>query len=225
MTDVEPDNPDRKVFEQHNHGPGAFVAGDNHGHIGPRIEMLDAKTKAYLGRLSKDAPGLATLLRKALREGVISPDVADQLMLAARSINEDVAHSLQDASRRINWDVAALMSHAAEDLGKASARLNPDEMSKVVSRFEDGLENLERLASSIGELRRLPREIERLQDSDRPFGRIEQIGTVLSGVAERIEATVIPPPPRLIVDTRAQLKWFAWGLAIGMVFMFYLWHR
>ncbi|MET9758052.1 hypothetical protein ABZ016_03195 [Streptomyces sp. NPDC006372] len=115
------------------------------------------------------------------------------------------------------------MSQAAEDLGKVSKRLDPNDFAQVITRFESGVETLERLTRSIGELQALPREIERLQNPDRPFGRIEQIGTVLSGVAERIEATVTPPPPRLIVDRKAQLRAFAWGLAVGMVFIFYLW--
>ncbi|MGW3012038.1 hypothetical protein ACWC9R_24865 [Streptomyces sp. NPDC001219] len=238
MTGAAPDGPDRKIVEQHNHGSGAFVGGDNNGQI--RIEMLDAKTKQYLGRMSKEAPGLAALLRKALREGMISPDVANSLAMAARSINEDVAHALWDASRSINWDVAELisragndinhgvvtrLSEAAEELRKVSQRLNPDDFSKVITRFEGGLETLERLTLKIDQLQSLPREIERLQKPDQPFGRIEQIGTVLSGVAERIEATVTPPPPRLIVDRKAQRSAFVWGLVIGMVFIFYLWHR
>jgi len=238
VTDTESDASDRKVVEQHNHGSGAFVGGDNHGEI--RVEMLDGKTKAYLRQMSKDAPGLARLLRKALREGTISPDVADALVMAARNINEDVAHALWDASRSINPDVAHLLSdassninegvalrvsQAAEDLAAVTKRLNPDDFSKVITRFEDGLVAMEHLTRNIAELQNLTREIDQLQNPDRPFGRIEQMGTVLSSVAERIEATVTPPPPRLIVDRKAQLRAFVWGLAIGMVFIFYLWHR
>ncbi|MER7662814.1 hypothetical protein [Streptomyces sp. NPDC096193] len=234
----EPSGSDAEVVEQHNHGSGAFVGRDNNGVI--RIEALDAKTKAYLGHISKDAPALGALLRKSLREGTISPDTASQLMMAARSINEDVArslweasrhinedvaHSLWEASRRINEDVAGQISRAADNLAKVSDHLQPDDFSKVVTRFEAGLVNLERLTKSVDELRALTGEIERLQGSDRPFGRIEHIGVALSGAAERIEATVTPPRPRLIVDKGAQAKAFFWGLGIGMAFIFYLWQR
>jgi hypothetical protein len=91
-------------------------------------------------------------------------------------------------------------------------------------KFEDP-EILERVTRNVTELQNMPREIDRLQNPDRPFGRIEQIGTVLSSAAERIEAAVTPPPPRLVVDKKAQLSAFLWGLAIGMVIIFYLWHR
>ncbi|MGP3635963.1 hypothetical protein ACTU45_21830 [Streptomyces sp. 24-1644] len=238
MTDEESGGPERKIVEQHNHGSGAFVGRDNHGEI--RVEMLDAQTKAYLREMSKEAPGLARLLRKAVRDGAISPDIADALAMAARSINEDVANALRDASRSINPDVAHLLSaagsninedvarrvaQAAEDLTVASRRLAPDDFAKVITRFEEGLATLERLTRTFNGLQDLPREIERLQNPDRPFGRLEQIGIVLSSAAERIEATVTPPPPRLIVDRKAQLSAFIWGLAIGAVFIFYLWHR
>lgn len=48
--------PQRHITEQHNHGDGAFVGGDNHGEI--HIEAVDAKTKALLRKVSKDSPAL-----------------------------------------------------------------------------------------------------------------------------------------------------------------------
>ncbi|MCX5410752.1 hypothetical protein [Streptomyces sp. NBC_00059] len=238
MTDEESGGPEREIIAQHNHGSGAFVGRDNHGEI--HVEMLDAQTKAYLREMSKEAPGLARLLRKAVRDGAISPDTADALALAARSINEDVANALRDASRSINPDVAHLLSdagrninedvarrvsQAAEDLTAASRQLAPEDFAKAITRFEEGLATLDRLTKTFNGIQDLPREIERLQNPDRPFGRLEQIGTVLSSAADRIEATVTPPPPRLIVDRKAQLSAFGWGLAIGAVFIFYFSHR
>ncbi|MEV0012284.1 hypothetical protein [Streptomyces sp. NPDC047973] len=238
MTDSESDAPDRKIVEQHNHGSGAFVGRDNHGEI--RVEMLDGQTKAYLREMSKAAPGLAELLRKAVRDGAISPDTANALAMAARNINEDVADALRYAARSINPDVAQLLSdasrnfnedvtwrvsQAAEDLTAAVRRLAPNDFTKAVTRFEESLATLERLTTAVNNLQELPREIEQLQNPARPFGRLEQIGTVLSSAAERIEATVTPPPPRLIVDRKAQLSAFAWGLAIGAMLILYLSNR
>ncbi|MFD0061742.1 hypothetical protein [Streptomyces sp. NPDC056690] len=237
MTDKEPNGSERKVVEQHNHGSGAFVGGDNKGVI--RIEQLDAKTKGYLARITKEAPALGRMIRKALQEGTISPDTADQLMFAARSINEDVAHSLLqassrlnedvahslwDSSRRLNEDVAHQMSQAAHDLDVASKRLHPDDLSKVITRFESGLQDLERLTRAVSELRTLAGDIERLQQPHQPFGRIEKIGDALNSAAERIEARVTPPPPRTIRvrDKKAQQNWFIAGLIIGAAIILFL---
>ena len=43
--------------EQHNHGAGTFIGGDNHGGI--HLEMVDAKTKALLAKMTKQSPTLA----------------------------------------------------------------------------------------------------------------------------------------------------------------------
>ncbi|WNI31272.1 hypothetical protein [Streptomyces sp. ITFR-6] len=54
---------------------------------------------------------------------------------------------------------------------------------------------------------------------------MEEIGTALNGVAERIEATVTPPPPQILPDHRARAIAFFWGLGIGAAFIFYLVNR
>lgn len=238
MTTLESEPPERQVVEQHNHGSGPFVAGDNNGHI--VVETLDAQTKTYLKQMSIQAPGLAKLLARALREGTISPDAAHALLTAAhhinedvaealwnasRSINEDVAHQLFEAGRNINPDVAMQMSQAADDLLTASQKLSPDDISRSVARFEDCLAALERLTGDIGWLQTFPTDIARLQAPDRPLGRIEHITTALGNTAERIEATVTPPPPRLIVDRTAQAKAFIAGLICGVLLVVYLAHR
>lgn len=239
--------PERHITEQHNHGDGAFVGGDNHGEI--RIEAVDAKTKAMLRKICKDSPDLVKLLEEALDDGVISPDTARLLALAARSINEDVAHTLSRAAQSINEDVAALLmrashsinedvagqvSHAADTFDKASKQLDLNELNRVVSRFEgtvsshghDDLSGLvTRLEGSLSSLDQLVRDVDRLQDRDKPLGRMEEIGTALNGVAQRIEATVTPPPPKILPDHRARAVAFFWGLGIGAAFIFYLVNR
>ncbi|GHI05800.1 hypothetical protein AQI88_09815 [Streptomyces cellostaticus] len=246
MTDIDPE-PQRHITEQHNHGDGAFVGGDNHGEI--RIEAVDAKTKAVLRKICEGSPALAQLLEEALDDGVISPDTARLLALAARSINEDVAHTLWQAAQRINEDVAGLLtrasysinedvagqvSHAAETFDKASKQLDLHEFNRIVSRFEEtvssrsheGLSSLVmRLEGSLSSLDQLVRDMDRLQDRDKPIGRIEEIGIALNGVAERIEATVTPPPPVILPDHRARAVAFFWGLGIGAAFIFYLVNR
>ncbi len=225
MTFAVPE-PERHIAEQHNHGDGAFVGGDNHGEI--RIEAVDAKTKALLRKISKDSPALAELLEEALEDGLISPDTASLLALAARSINEDVAHTLSRAAQSINEDVAALLmrashsinedvagqvSHAADTFDKASKQLDLNELNRVVSRFEgtvssrsrDGLSGLvARLEGSLSALDQLVWDMDRLQNRDKPLGRLEEIGIAFNAVAERIEATVTPPPPKTLPDHRAR---------------------
>lgn len=143
MTPLESKHPERQVVEQHNHGSGSFVAGDNNGHI--VVETLDRQTQTYLKQMSIQAPGLAKLLARALREGTISPDAAHALLTAAhhinadvaetlwsatRSIKEDVAHQLSEAGRNINHDVATRISQAAYDLLTVSQKLSPDDISR-----------------------------------------------------------------------------------------------
>ncbi|MEU8437315.1 hypothetical protein AB0F18_31345 [Streptomyces sp. NPDC029216] len=163
MTGTDPKSR-RHVIEQHNHGDGAFVGGDNHGEI--RIEAVDAMTKGLLRDISEKSPELARLLEEAMDDGLISADTAGLLAVVARSINEDVAEMLMSAARSINEDVAGLLmhashsinedvaglltrasqsinedvagqiSHAAETFDKASRRLDLDEFKKTVIRAE-----------------------------------------------------------------------------------------
>lgn len=143
MTDSGKEGP----REQHNHGSGPFIGRDNYGEI--RYETLDPKTKAVLAKLSKDAPPLAKLLTKALRDGVISPDVVTALESAVRNINEDVAEALLIAGKNINEDVADKIFRAGETLSEATDRLDNVCLSldKTVERVNGG--------SSLGHLARL----------------------------------------------------------------------
>lgn len=224
------------------------MGGDNHGEI--HIEAVDAKTKALLRKVSKDSPALARLLEEALDDGVISPDVAGLLAVAARSINEDVAAMLTRASYSINEDVAGMLtrasysinedvagqvSHAAETFDKASKQLDLDEFRRIVSRAEGAISSgsgvvdlkglVVRLETSLSALERLARDVESLQSRDKPLGRIEEIGNALNGVAGRIEATVTPPPPEILPDHKARVVAFLWGLGIGAAFILYMANR
>ncbi|MFB7470376.1 hypothetical protein [Kitasatospora sp. NPDC056184] len=236
------------ITEQHNYGAGAFVGGDNHGEI--RIEAVDGKTKALLGKISKDSPALAELLREALDDGVISPDTALLLAMASRHINEDVAHTLWQAAKRINEDVAGMLVNASHSINQdvaeqlsgtahtlmtAASRLDINELDRIAGRIEltvgsgrasVGLTDLvTRLEKGLGSLDQLVRDTERLQAADRSLGRIEEVGNVLTGVTARIEATITPPPPKILPDHRARVVAFFWGLGVGAAFILYLVNR
>lgn len=100
--------------EQNFYGSGPAFGGDNKGIV--NNVLLDPKTRAYLADMSEKAPELAALLRRSLREGFISPDVAQALVLAAQNINEDVAEALLVAGRNINEDVAINLMAAGQNI-------------------------------------------------------------------------------------------------------------
>ena len=181
--------------------------------------MVDAKTKALSAKMTRQSPTLAKLLTKALEEGVISPDVvaslesaarninedvAFQLGHAARDINEDVARSLMYADERINPTVAQQLASAAESLSKAAKHLDFDDLRKLVDRL-DGAQGS--LSGTVGQMDRV--------QSGGPFGRIDHITSALNSAADRIERVVTPPPPKIIIDRKAQLYSFLWVLALA----------
>jgi hypothetical protein len=143
--------------QQHNHGSGTFIGGNNYG--GVRYEMLDPKTKATFDKLSKDAPDLAKVLKKAIRDGVISPDVVAALQSAVRNINEDVAESLAYAARNINEDVASELAHVGREISdganiidSATADLSAtaDDLDRIVSSFNQAIRKINNLPVDAG---------------------------------------------------------------------------
>ncbi|WP_152627925.1 hypothetical protein [Streptacidiphilus neutrinimicus] len=207
------ETPEREIREQHNHGSGAFVGGNNYGSI--RYEAVDPRTKALLAKMTITAPSLANLLRKALRDGVISPNAVGALERAARNINEDVAASLMFAGRNINEDVA-------ETLWKAANKLNQDVVGSIhpaTKEFSQNIVELRELIASFqsssqsltAEIGRVPR-IQAQGGSD----ALDHVARSLSDSASRIEAVVSPPPAVLITDWR-RVGWaLFWGIMIGI---------
>jgi hypothetical protein len=188
------------IHEQHNHGSGPFIGRDNYGSI--RYEALDAKTRAVIAKLSKDAPALASLLEKALRDGVISPravlalesavrnineDVANSLMLAGRNINEDVANSLRFAGTRINVDVADRISYAAKDLATAAEQ---------VYGFE-GQRNLHEITEAANAIK-------------------DATANMIAAASEQTEWAATPSSS-LRADWRTRFRVFLWGAALGFL--------
>ncbi|MES9588714.1 hypothetical protein ABWK57_07580 [Streptomyces sp. NPDC094045] len=225
--------------EQHNHGSGTFIGGDNHGGI--HFEMLDANTKALLVKMTKQSPSLARLLTRALEDGVISPDIVDSLARAARSINEDVAQQLEYAARNINEDVAGLLGYAArsinddvaQSLASAGEKINPVvaqqlseaaySLSKLDSRFDPTeLQNVAARFEGVKDsLKDVVTQLDRLQNDN----RLVHATGVLDNATERMERLVTPPPPEIIIDRKAQFHSFLWGIGAGAIAALYLFNR
>jgi hypothetical protein len=184
--------------EQHNHGSGTFIGGGNFGHI----EMVDARTKAVLEKLSKDAPDLGRLLSKALRDGVISPDTVFALEHAARNINADVADALLVAGRNINEDVAGSLRYAGNRINEVvshemSARA--EELKRVAERFEAAISRLDP------------------SHDTGPVDRLHNLVQIMDAEVERVEHALAPLLPRIIINWRATVYAFFWGVAAGVV--------
>jgi hypothetical protein len=96
------------------------------------------------------------LLRKALRDGFISPDVANALVLAARNINEDVADALLVAGRNINEDVADHLMIAGRNINEDVARHFDDVNHQLVERVRELKDAADSLGKVAGEINTAP---------------------------------------------------------------------
>lgn len=202
--------------EQYNHGSGLFIGRNNYGDI--RYEMADPKTKAALAKLSKDAPDLAKLLRKALRDGVISPDTVAALESAVRNINEDVAESFRLAGQNINEDVA-------ESLRFAGQNINHDVADKILGATR----NLDETARELDHaLSSLNTTVEKVNGAS-GVGHLVRLASTITFAAQRIERVVTPPPPETIVNWKATIKAclcvFVAGVLAGAILIYYLIRR
>ncbi|MEU2911189.1 hypothetical protein ACFYM3_06945 [Streptomyces massasporeus] len=235
---------DAALPEQHhvqiNSGNGAFVGRDHHGDINIHHE-IDPQTRVTLTKIGRIAPGLSQMLEQALRDGVISPETASQLSLAARSINEDVAGQISRASRSINEDVAGLLGHAsksinedvahqlslaAEQLASASKKLDFDKFDHMVRRLiglldPQGSNNLHRVATrlegSLNELSEATHRVGSLKGHSYPqTGQLEQVTMSLAEIARRVEARVTPPPPVVLPDWEGRWRWLGIGVLLGI---------
>ncbi|MEU4553516.1 hypothetical protein [Micromonospora violae] len=197
---VESDPPWELPSIQTNSGPGSIVNGHNYG----RIETMDTKTKAVLEKISSDAPKLGSLLKQALRDGVISPDTAMSLSMAARNINEDVAEALWAASRNINYEVAEMLSTSAHSI-------NPQVASKI-SQAADDLDDIPRRLEQItAEMRAVARQVEELSRIVLAHGNFDSNISAILGASENLAmaANQVAPQPK---PGR-----FLWGFLFGVV--------
>ncbi|SCL15141.1 hypothetical protein [Micromonospora inyonensis] len=215
ISEFPPDESEASAFVvQRNERDGIFVGRDMHGNI---IQHLDDTTKEVLRRLSKEAPALAALLQKALRDGVVSPEVVYALEVAARNINEDVAYMLSDASRKINEDVAWMFLEAAKDLGTA-ADTGTQGLSQVTSRVETVVASLQEASDG------LQKGLGSYRDHE-VFDQLDARISEIMAQADRIKGVVSPPPAQIVVNWKPTFWAFLWGLVAGMVLMVVLSQR
>jgi hypothetical protein len=195
--------------QQNNHG-GAFVGRDNYG----TISTIDETTKAMLAKLSHDAPALAELLRKAVQDGVVSPDLVHALEVAARNINTDVAEALWTAGRNINADVAETLLSASSDLhGLLSP--GPGSLESVATRIEETLGRFETISSSLN----IKANAYSLNAHDRQIGnRIRQPPSQSYGLTVSPRTTVVATGKRLLYS-------FVAGMIAGMALLAYIMHH
>jgi hypothetical protein len=191
--------------EQHNSGSGIFIGRDNHGLI--RNELLDPKTKTMLAKLSKDAPELASILKKALRDGVISPDAVAALESAVRSINMDVAEALLLAGGNINEDVADQLMYAGRNINTEVV----DKFVKVKEELSDTARELDDVLRSLHET---VGQVNGMQGGSDPGYQSKPAGTV-TGTAQRTAQVVTRPSPMGISNWKFRLKLIFWSFGVG----------
>jgi hypothetical protein len=171
MTGSRPGEP---TYTQTNNGAGTFIGGHNFG----TVESVDAKTKAVLNKLSIEAPALAKLLRKALQDGLISPDIASSLEMAARNINWDIAEALYIAGENINMDVAMALSHAGDNINmEVATRIDAatDRLKQVALQLNEAQATAQR-TSEVATLK-----INKMEDAATKFERTSQGSATTTG--------------------------------------------
>jgi hypothetical protein len=183
MTDSHPGG--EPIYRQTNNGSGTFIGNNNYG----TIQTLDAKTKAVLDKLSVEAPGLAKLLRKSLKDGLISPDIASALEMTARNINWDVAEALYTAGRNINADVADHLLIAGRSINLEVA----DRIHSAAGRFEEVVNQLERVEGAA----------QNIAYASQHVSEIENAATALAHAAQNVT-----------VEAKSDWSWrsFRWGM-------------
>jgi hypothetical protein len=185
---------------QHNYGSGPFIGGDNFGDF--HFETLDEKTRIVLEKLSKEAPDLAKLLSRALRDGIISPEVVAALENAVRNINEDVALALMTAGQNINEDVASTLMTAGRSINEDVTQLSgtAQEIDQAADRLDRTLFSLNQTVGNIGD-----------------GGIADRLTNTVSAIAistERIEQVLTP---EIIVDRKAKAKALFAAFALGFI--------
>ncbi|MEV6634383.1 hypothetical protein AB0M54_26910 [Actinoplanes sp. NPDC051470] len=206
---VTPQHNERPQVSQTNSGPGTFVGRDNYA----PINLIDDATRAVLSKLSKEAPPLAELLKRAINDGLVSPDVVYSLEFAARSINEDVAHALYTAGQNINEDVANTLAYAGRSF--EGALENVDRFEKSVSSAGDTANRLEDLSRSLDSLISS-------YERDAFIGRLENVVESIDLHADRMQGVVQLPPAQVVVAWKPTLYAFLIGLIVGMTFIAYV---
>jgi hypothetical protein len=104
---------------------------------------------AVMEDLNRKAPELATLLRKALRDGFISPDAVIALNRAVEHLNEDTVQAFRFAAEHINEDTAISFQGVAHDFTVADQQLSArvselnyasEALGKMIEQFNSAQE-------------------------------------------------------------------------------------
>ncbi|MEU7840630.1 hypothetical protein AB0B39_06630 [Micromonospora sp. NPDC049114] len=186
---------------QRNEKNGVFIGRDNYG----PIHNIDDATREVLKKLADEAPALHEILRRAIKEGLVSPDVVYALEFAARSINEDVAVMLNRASHNINEDNATTFMAAANKLEQLASHDYGDGLNGVAQRVESLVQRFETVSSSLDN-----RDLENLP------GNLDNVLTNFRYEADRIEGVVTPPPAQIVVNWRVTWRAYLVGIATGL---------
>lgn len=193
--------------DQHNHGPGTFIGGDNYGLV--RNELIDPKTKTTLAKLSEDAPALSNLLRKALHDGVISPEAVAALQTAVRNINMDVADALMLAGRNINSEVADALMFAGQNINEGVA----NKIIQVKEDLSDTTRELDRVLDSLRETVGQVSGLQRESDLGYQFGSASGV----PGAAQRTARVVTRPSPGGADNWKFRFKLIFWSFVVGFL--------
>ncbi|WP_020519345.1 hypothetical protein [Catelliglobosispora koreensis] len=225
LTQIAGDDSEPGPRQQHNHGPGVFIAGNNHG----PIHALDKETKALLKKVSSQTPELASKLGHLLEKGVISRDELHALERVAWSINEDVARSLLFAGRNINEDVARMLSHAAEGINDevaASLSASAAQIEKQVSLFGETTYSLSHAADNAeSAARRLEASLAatgRLLANDQNTGLVSNLEAISMHLGFQLElaSRIIQTEQTWWSRLKTNLIWFLAGtLAIASIYI------
>jgi hypothetical protein len=134
-----------------------FVGGSVFGNV---ETTMDDETQAALLGIARTAPQIMVLLRKALDDGLISPEIARDLAITARNIdretahliweggrniNADTAHWIFEGGRNINEDVAGWLAEAGRNINEDVAvqlRDTAQQLAETVGEFHDALRTL-----------------------------------------------------------------------------------
>jgi hypothetical protein len=211
VTDSGQDGP----RDQHNYGSGTFIGRDNYAPI--RYELLDPRTKSTLAKLSRAAPELSEILKRALTEGVISPDAVVALQRAVQNINMDVAEALLVAGRNINQDVADALMIAGHNINDQVA----ERFDQVRTGLKDTAGDLEQILQSLQEI---AKQITSMQDGVDPGWRAAPPGAV-TRVPYTVQVDTRPASGRwdyFWFRSKLVLWGFAAGLAAGSIFVYWL---
>ncbi|WP_410812810.1 hypothetical protein [Micromonospora sp. 067-2] len=197
---------------------GVFIGRDNYG----PIHHIDEATRGVLKKLAKEAPALHEILKRAINEGLVSPDVVYALQYAARSINEDVAMMLNRASSNINEDVAMMLVGASTHINGDNASTfmaAADKLGQLTGHGHDGLNGVtQRVENLVERLERTSSELADRSPEDLPRS-LDQVLTNFRYEADRIEGVVTPPPAQIVVNWKATWLAFLVGIATGLAFV------